>query len=188
LKYLKIFKMIDIQFIPLSEAHLEMVRVWRNSESVSKYMYTSDYISEDQQLRWYNRIKNDDSQKYWIIKKEDFEIGLISLNFIKPSFKTAYWAFYIGDDNARDSGIGAKIEFKFLNYYFDELRFNKLMCEVLLYNDKVIKLHEKFGFRREGYLRQHILKDKIYYDVVSLAILKTEWLNIRDSFSKILNR
>jgi len=180
--------MINILFIPLNTEHLEIIRTWRNSEDVSKFMYTNDYISEEQQLNWYNKVSDDSSQKHWIIKKGEVYIGLISLYSIKPNFKTAFWAFYIGDDNARDSGIGAKIEFKFLNFYFNDFGFNKLICEVLPFNDKVIRLHEKFGFRREGHFRQHILKQNVYHDVVSLALLKSEWLSIRDSFSKILNR
>ena len=67
-----------------------------------------------------------------------------------------------------------------LKYVFEELKFNKLVCEVFTSNHNVIKMHEKFGFRREGYFRNHILKNEIYHDVVTLALLQSEWQTIKD--------
>ena len=47
-------------------------------------------------------------------------------------------------------------------------------------------MHEKFGFRREAFYRQHVLKDNKFLDVVGLALLKQEWKQIRLSLqSKI---
>ena len=67
-----------------------------------------------------------------------------------------------------------------LDYVFDTLKLNKLLCEVFVDNDKVITLHEKFGFRRESYFREHIRKNGIYKDVIGLALLKREWSQLCD--------
>jgi UDP-4-amino-4,6-dideoxy-N-acetyl-beta-L-altrosamine N-acetyltransferase len=177
-----------IEFIPLAKDHIEIIREWRNSESISKFMYTDDVISSEQQIKWFEKISNDSSQKYWIVYNNSEPVGQVSLYLIKPRFKTCYWAYYIGNENAAGTGIGAKIEFKLLNYVFDEMKFNKLCCEVFVFNESVIRLHEKFGFRREGYFRQHIFKNNQYLDVVSMALLKSEWDIIKIHYSKILNR
>lgn len=180
--------MNTLSFIPLEKEHIEIVRNWRNSEAVSKYMYTSEIITEEQQLKWFERISQDLSQKYWVIYKNDTPIGLISLYSIKSEFKTCYWAYYIGNTEKSGAGIGAKIEYKFLNIVFEEMNFNKLICEVFTFNETVIKLHEKFGFRREGYFRQHIFKDNQFYDVISMALFKSEWACIKDFYTKLLIR
>lgn len=76
-----------------------------------------------------------------------------------------------------------------MNYVFDELNLNKLRCEVLTFNEKVIAMHEKFGFRREAYYRQHVKKDGVYYDVVGLAMLKKEWEQLKEyHYNRIYNR
>jgi RimJ/RimL family protein N-acetyltransferase len=62
-----------------------------------------------------------------------------------------------------------------LQYVFNELELNKLRCEVFVTNDKVIKMHEKFGFRREAFYREHCVKNNQKLDVVGLAILSSEW-------------
>lgn len=60
---------------------------------------------------------------------------------------------------------------------------NKLRCEVFTSNDKVIKMHEKFGFRREAYYREHCIKNSKKLDVVGLALLESEW-RILEPFMK----
>lgn len=180
--------MKTISFVPLQENHLETVRNWRNSEAVSKYMYTSDTISEEQQKQWFAKISKDETQKYWVVYKNDSPLGLVSLYNIKPNFKTAYWAYYIGDIDRAGAGIGAKIEFKLITLVFEELQLNKLLCEVFTFNETVIKLHEKFGFEREGLFKQHIIKDNQYYDVVSLALFASKWDTLKDYYAKLLIR
>ena len=169
-----------LKLIEVEEGHLEMIRTWRNMPEVSAYMYTSDIISDEQQKKWYKTVVNDSSCKYWVIEYAGKALGIASLTGISKVFNSCYWAFYLGDTSIRGKGICAKVEFEVLSYVFDSLKLNKLRCEVFTFNDKVIQMHEKFGFRREAYYRQHVLKDKEYKDVVALAILKSEWDQIKE--------
>jgi len=59
---------------------------------------------------------------------------------------------------------------------------NKLCCEVFTFNEKVISIHEKFGSEIEGTLKQHILKNGQFYDIVSMAITKNKWINIKSDY------
>ena len=176
--------MSDIVLRDLTEQDIELVRAWRNSGEVSKYMYTDEKITTEQQLQWFKKISTDASQKYWIIEYEGKKLGLASLYSIKPKFKTCYWAFYLGDTSVRGAGIGSKVEFNVLKYVFEEMKFNKLLCEVFVFNDAVIKMHEKFGFKRESYFREHIFKNGEYHDVVGLAMLSKEWNEVKPQHYK----
>ncbi len=62
------------------------------------------------------------------------------------------------------------------------MKFNKLCCEVFEFNDKVVKIHEKFGSKIEGVLKEHIFKNGAYHNVVRMAILRDEWYAIRDGY------
>lgn len=176
--------MSDIILVELTKADLELVRAWRNTDEVSKYMYTDDKISSEQQLKWFEKITKDLTQKYWIIEYEGKKIGLGSLYSIKENFKSCYWAFYLGDTSVRGAGIGSKVEYNVISHVFDKMNFNKLLCEVFVFNDPVIKMHEKFGFRRESYLREHINKNNTFLDVVGLAMLKREWDSVKEHHRK----
>ncbi|ADB40250.1 UDP-4-amino-4,6-dideoxy-N-acetyl-beta-L-altrosamine N-acetyltransferase [Spirosoma linguale] len=166
---------MDITLTPLTETDIELVRTWRNSPEVAQYMYTSEPITAEQQQAWFSRIQQDSSSRYWLIEYNDKKIGLASLTGISQTLSSCYWAFYLGDTSIRGGGLGAKIEFNVLEYVFNGLKLNKLRCEVMTFNDKVISMHEKFGFRREAYYRQHVKKDGAWQDVVGLALLKQEW-------------
>ena len=58
---------------------------------------------------------------------------------------------------------------------------NRLWCEVFSSNDRVVSLHERFGSKVEGVLRQHIWKDGESYDVVRMAVLADDWPAIREA-------
>jgi UDP-4-amino-4,6-dideoxy-N-acetyl-beta-L-altrosamine N-acetyltransferase len=166
---------------PLGPNELEMVRNWRNSPAVAQYMYTAEPITAEQQQAWYARVSQDPSVQYWLIYYQDRPVGVANLYAISQQNRSCYWAFYLGEENLHGSGIGAKVELAVLEYVFEELKLNKLACEVFVTNEKVVAMHEKFGFRREAYLRQHIYKDKAFQDVVGLAMLRREWQQLRDS-------
>ncbi len=167
--------MSDINLRLLEIDDIELVRIWRNSPEVAQYMYNEKYISEEDQSRWFEKIKNEATSIYWIIEYEGKKLGLASLTGIDKTLSSCYWAFYLGDLSVRGGGVGAKIEYNVLEYVFNELKLNKLRCEVFVSNDKVIKMHEKFGFRREAYYREHCIKNNQKLDVVGLAILQKEW-------------
>jgi UDP-4-amino-4,6-dideoxy-N-acetyl-beta-L-altrosamine N-acetyltransferase len=177
---------MDIKLKELEKEDIEMVRNWRNSTEVSSYLYSNNIISGEQQVKWFEKNRIDSSCKYWIIMFDGKPLGLASLTEISKVFDSCYWAFYIGDTSVRGQGIGSKVEYNVLKYVFEELNLNKLRCEVFVSNDNVIKMHEKFGFRREAFYREHCLKDEKYLDVVGLAMTKKEWQDIKHvKFDKI---
>ncbi|MDT0645914.1 UDP-4-amino-4,6-dideoxy-N-acetyl-beta-L-altrosamine N-acetyltransferase [Zunongwangia sp. F260] len=173
--------MKDIELIPLAEEDLDIVREWRNSPEVSQYMYKDENITREQQEKWFKKVQQDESKKYWIIKYEGEELGVANLTEIDKWNSKCYWGFYLGNTSIRGKGIGAKIEYNVLNYVFGELKLNKLCGEVFSFNEKVVQMHEKFGFRREGYLRNHIQKNNRFHDIVVIGLLSSEWKQLKDS-------
>lgn len=171
---------MDVQLREMTQDDIELVRNWRNNPDVSKYMYTDNQITAEQQLKWFESVKDSPGYKYWVIWYNEKPIGVASLTGIDHHLSSCYWAFYLGDVSNQGAGIGSKIEFNVLDYVFNDLKLNKLRCEVMTFNDKVITMHEKFGFRREAYYRQHVKKDGKWQDAVGLAMLREEWKNYRD--------
>jgi RimJ/RimL family protein N-acetyltransferase len=49
-------------------------------------------------------------------------------------------------------------------------------------------MHEKFGFRREAFYREHLTINDIKIDVVGMALLKNEWKSQRVFFNQFLNK
>lgn len=167
--------MSDIELIPLNEGHLELARQWRSSPEINKYMYTDINPTKDEQREWFHKISESLQDKHWMIDYEGKHLGVAYLYNIEPRWSRCYWGFYLGDTSIRGQGIGSKVEYNVLQYVFSEMNFNKLLCEVFEWNDFVIKMHERFGFRRESYFRDHIKKNGEFYDIVGLAMLSSDW-------------
>lgn len=167
--------MNDVELIKLDIDHLEMVRNWRNSLYVSASMYSDNEITEEQQQKWFLKINDDTTCKYWVVNFKGIPVGLAYLTDLNQSFDSCYMGFYLKDSSVSGTSIAAKLEFNLLEYVFTVLKLNKLRCEVFEFNKQVISMHEKFGFRREAFYREHCKKNGKYENVVGLAMLSNEW-------------
>ena len=178
---------MDIDFINILEVNDEIqseIRNWRNSEDVKKYMYTDHDISLSEHKTWINSLKETQKNRVFVVFRDKNSIGIVSLNNINHTHKTSDWAYYLCSKDIRGQGLGALIEYKLLNYFFFELNFDKLNCEVLEINPTVIKLHKKFGFKEEGIKRKNIIKNGVRLDVILLGILKDEWVENKKEFEE----
>ncbi|MBI5447033.1 MAG: UDP-4-amino-4,6-dideoxy-N-acetyl-beta-L-altrosamine N-acetyltransferase [Deltaproteobacteria bacterium] len=162
----------------LREEHLETVRRWRTSAEVSKYLYSDPVLSAEDQRVWYRRIAADPSCLYWVVTAEDTPVGLVSISAIQRVHKRCDWAYYIADPSMRGKGLGKIIEYNVQRFVFESLGLNKLCCEVFSFNEHVIQIHVKYGNRIEGTRRQHIWKSGEFHDIVEMALLKAEWLEL----------
>ena len=169
----------------ISNDDLDMIRHWRMLPEITKYMYTDPEITPESQRLWHERISASDRDKAWLIQLSESktDVGLLSLNDIDPVHKRCCWAYYIADDAARGKGLAKSLECNVYDYAFFKLNLNRVWCEVLAFNEKVVKLHELFGCRVEGVLREHVIKGGTRHDVVRMAILRDEWQSIREKFS-----
>lgn len=174
----------DYSFRDMIESDLEMVLNWRNSNHVRVNMYNDHLITFKEHQNWFKRIKIDDSKILKLFLYKQKPIGFVAINDLDQKNNKAYFGFYLGELKT-PPGIGALMEFFTLEYIFKELNIRKLYCEVFAFNDRVVKLHKRFGFEEEGYFKYHILKHDKYEDIVTLALFKEEWLEIRSEIEKI---
>jgi len=163
------------------------IRLLRNQEDVRKFMYTSHEISEAEHNNWLGSLDGNPKQEVFVVMLEDEPVGVVSLNAINETNKTADWAFYI-DGQFQGKGLGSLIEFKLLDYAFNNVGLEKLNCEVLESNPLVIKMHQKFGFSIEGIRRKNIAKDELRLDVVLLGITQEEWAVQRPKMLGVIER
>ena len=153
----------------------DMILSWRNLPEIRKYMYTDHLITLEEHEAWFQRIMNDPTSTYWIIVCDSEDVGLVNLYSIDRRHHRSYWAFYIVSPNVRGKGVGTFAEYFVLRHVFDELNLNKLCCEVLDFNQGVVRMHKSFGFVQEGLLRKHVFKGGKAHDVVCLGMLREEW-------------
>ncbi|MGE7944145.1 UDP-4-amino-4,6-dideoxy-N-acetyl-beta-L-altrosamine N-acetyltransferase [Lysinibacillus xylanilyticus] len=172
-----------MNFVLLNENYLDLILKWRTSPHVTKFMYTDIESNIEKQKRWFEKVKQDNSQLNWVINYKNVPIGLISLNNIDFNNKKASSGFYIGELNY--AMISSRILPYFLNFFFFEMNFNKLVIEVMSINESMLKMDYHYGFRNVGTLKKHIKKGSTFYDVEILEILKETWISQYKKYHKL---
>ena len=159
---------------PLTMDDAALVLAWRNAEHVSHYMFDNEEISLETHLAWLDRVLQSPTHRYWIIEHNDVDLGVANLADIDVKNRRCAWAFYLGEPDA-PGPVAVAVELEIMGIVFGEMELDKLISEVLAFNERVIDMHERAGFVREGVLREHIRRSDGVHDVVVLSMLRREW-------------
>lgn len=175
---------MKIKLRKIKESDLENIMNWRMKPSVTKFMYTDPKLTLEGQKKWYAKISADPTCRYWIIDVDGVGIGLLGLINIDPDNKKTSWIWYIGEDDYRGKGIAKKIQLNLYDYVFYNMGFNRLYSDILSFNTHEIRnVHEAVGYRVEGVLKQHVIKNGKFLDVVMMGITKDYWEEIKEKFN-----
>lgn len=170
------------RFRAIEDSELEMMLAWRNQPNVRENMYTQHEITWGEHIAWWERLKQQSAQTYFMYECDSQPQGIVYFTSIDNACLNCAWGFYSSPDAPR--GTGTKMEFLALDYVFKELGLHKLYCEVLAYNAAVIRLHGKFGFTQEGIFRQQFKREGEFFDIVRLGMLSSEWASLRDGIKQ----
>lgn len=168
----------------IKEHDLEKIMHWRMLPEVTEYMYTDPELSMDMQKKWFERISNDHTCKYWtIIVDDDIAIGVVGITDIDLKNLRCNWNWYIGELEYRGKGIAQQVLCNICDYVFNQLKLNRLYSEVLAVNHRNIRAYEKCGYHVEGILKEHIIKNNKFYDVAVCGITSSMWNTIKGNYS-----
>ncbi|MFH1700238.1 MAG: UDP-4-amino-4,6-dideoxy-N-acetyl-beta-L-altrosamine N-acetyltransferase [Candidatus Zixiibacteriota bacterium] len=172
------------QIRPIERGDLDLVLKWRNSERIRENMYTSHIISFDEHQKWFEKISAEKKSLHFIFETNGIPLGVVNITNIDNENKKCVWGFYIGAENA-PRGSGSAMGFFALEHLFEKLEFHRIVGEAFAFNSDSVKYHKRLGFIEEGRLRDYVLKDGKYEDVVTLAILEDGWRDIKPSLIKL---
>ncbi|QGH35220.1 UDP-4-amino-4,6-dideoxy-N-acetyl-beta-L-altrosamine N-acetyltransferase [Gracilibacillus salitolerans] len=165
--------MTDSFLRKMKETDLEQVLAWRNSEPIKRYMYTDKDITWQEHVNWYEKVSTDSDHDVFIYIQHGKPIGLVQFFDKQKQHQRCFWGFYIGELHV-PKGSGTNMATLAINHIFDQ-RVRKICAEVIETNRTSLHFHQKLGFKVEGTLRQHIMKEDQYYNVWALGLLKEDW-------------
>ncbi|WP_276661908.1 UDP-4-amino-4,6-dideoxy-N-acetyl-beta-L-altrosamine N-acetyltransferase [Syntrophomonas wolfei] len=169
-----------LRLIKMTTAHLEKAMRWRMLPEVTRYSFTDPQLTMHEQSAWFEKISVDSTSIYWVINYEANDIGVLDICDIDRHNLRCGWGYYIGETAYRGRGIARNLECNIYDFVFEQLHMNKLWCEVLANNQKVVEIHKKYGSEVEGVLKEHIIKQGKVLDVVKMGITRNKWMHIRD--------
>lgn len=152
---------------------------WRNTESVRKNLYVQDELTKEQHIWWLeNRVFPGHCVQYIIEVNENgvsTDIGTVFIKNIDTDTLKGEYGIQIGEESARGKGYGTEAAKQLLKIAFTELNLNRVYLTVLANNIGAIKSYKKAGFIIEGTLKSDYKRGNQFFDVVEMAILKSEW-------------
>lgn len=182
-----LFNYPDYALTALDDQDKDLILRWRNSESIRHFMYEIRPITPEEHDQWFRRELNNEKSRHFMFREKGRPVGFVSFTNINDRDRRCAWAFNLSDEReGLQKGLGAVMEYFALEYVFEKMSIEKLCCEVLDFNTAVVRLHQRFGFNKEGFLQKHIHRDDGVFGVVVMALFREDWMGIRGDIAKTL--
>lgn len=177
----------------------ELIVAWRNDPASKPFFFEEEPISLESHLVWYEGVKSDPSQRYFVIEslvspagdtgvgehaslEKPLPVGTIGLLHIDPRNRSAeFGRLLVGRPEYRRGGFAREAEFLLMNFAFNYLNLHKMWAEVIAGNEAALGLYREFGFVEEGVLRQQIFKGGRYVDIVRIGLLAEDFRELEPS-------
>lgn len=169
---------------PVEVADLGKMLEWRNSDRLRAVMFTDRIITMDEHRAWFERLNKEKTAISKIFEFHGRPVGVVNIVQIDNYNNKCSWGFYLGEVDV-PRGIGSVMGYLALEYIFEVLSIRKLCSEVLAFNTRSIRFHEKMGFVKEGHLAKHVLKNGSYEDVVVMVHFHESWIKSKNKLKEI---
>ncbi len=156
-----------VELVPLTEAGLEPVRRWRNSEHVRKFMEFREEITPQMQQSWFKSINNRHNH-YFIIVCDGKEIGLTNIKDIDYTTKSGETGIFIADPDYLDSIAPVLASILGLDFCFEQLDLETIYIKTAEENLRARQFNAAFGYEpvegmAKGRFRHYKLTKQSYY-------------------------
>ena len=167
-KNITVGNLIMKNFINLDDKEKEIVRNWRNNDVIRKWSYSEHIISVEEHNNFMMKLKEDSRNIYWLAKSKDEYKGVIYLARLDFNNRNGYFGIY---SNPYLKGVGNLLEECLIKVAFDIACLHTLKLEVIEDNEKALKLYKRFGFEKEGELKDFVFKNGKYKNVIIMGII-----------------
>ncbi len=169
-----IIKGEHIYLRPITQADTELVLRWRNApEVVENFLYRKEITAQEHQSWLENKVFTGQVHQFIIMDAaDDTPLGSVYLQNFDEENNKAEWGLFLDGDKTRGRGVGTEVGNLIWDYAFDTLKLHKLHSRVLARNKPCVRMNEKLGFPQEAYLRDELLLDGSYEDLILYGALK----------------
>lgn len=176
-------KPVILSFMNLFDAPIELqeeIYIWRNQDFVRNQMFRSDIIDMNQHRKFLKSIKSSQYKYIYVALFHKKPAALIYFDIHRKT-KECEFGFYLNDQKYQAIGLGAFIEYCLLDHLFLDLQMERIYCQVLSHNQKIIAMHKRFGFTAKAI-------DNTEKESVSCQLIPNIWAQKKEKIYKTLNR
>jgi len=133
-------KQYGIALKSITENDLELIRNWRNSNSIVKHMFFQQKINHEDQLEWYRKL--DKKHNLYFIYNEQGVIHLKNIDWIKKEAEAGIFTIYQEHSTMNMAAIITLMDFA-----FHALLFNQLLAKVKKNSSENVAMNIQLGYK-----------------------------------------
>jgi RimJ/RimL family protein N-acetyltransferase len=170
--------------VEIKEFDLQNVSVhykWNNDKELN--YYDSDYPHQHESFETFlKRIKsvlderNETNELFEIhLAENDKLIGIVDIHAIDKYNRRCFVNCTIGDREYAGKGYDVEALKIVLAHCFNDKEMHKVATTAFDFNTSWIESVEKLGFKKEGQLREHVIKKDEYCDKLLFSLLESDY-------------
>jgi RimJ/RimL family protein N-acetyltransferase len=161
---------------PVSTDDFELFMQWVNDMEITQYVSMSQRIfSELLEKEAIEKMAKGENSFTIVDLATDKVIGNCSYLHVDNLHRRAEVGIMVGDKEYWSRGYGSDAMRLLLEFGFCVRNYNKISLGVLDFNERAINCYEKVGFKRQGVLREHIIRGNKRFDIIQMDILASEF-------------
>jgi UDP-4-amino-4,6-dideoxy-N-acetyl-beta-L-altrosamine N-acetyltransferase len=129
----------------LTEGEIEMVREWRNSSEIARFMVYREHITPEMQERWF-ATRDPERDFHFIIRYGREACGLADVKAIDWEQKSFVAGLFLLQPYW-DSDLGMRAAYAITDFAFFDLNLETGFCQVLRTNPRALRLNRSLGYR-----------------------------------------
>ena len=163
----------DIYLRPMEHSDTDNIIKWRNTEFVRRNFIYQEPFTRQGHENWIKTMIDTGKAVQFIIctREGDEPVGSVYLRDIDRNHNKAEYGIFIGKEQALGKGYGTQAARLMIAYAFDQAGLHKLMLRVLAENRQALGSYEKAGFVQEAYLKDEVLLEGRYKDIIYMAVI-----------------
>lgn len=159
----------------LEREDLRFVHSLDNDASVMRYWFEEPFETFDELSGLYDAHIHDQSERRFVVEKDDACIGLVELVEIDMVHRRAEFQIIIIPAH-QGKGLASTAARLALDYGFKVLNLHKIFLHVDTENKKAIHIYEKLGFQEEGTLIDEFFSHGQYRAALRMYMLQSDYL------------
>lgn len=149
-------------------------------KEIARLTGCKEVFTEKEVISFFLNCLEEDDRYFFLITAPDGRIiGESVINEIDWNLRCANFRIALYHVEERGKGIGTWATKVTRDFAFQNLKLHRLELDVYSFNIRAKKTYLKAGFKQEGILRDAIMDGDKYADDILMAILESDWRQLK---------